>query len=198
MKLVLLHGWGFDASIWDAMRTALGPIETLTWDRGYFGSPRQAPIEGPYVTVGHSLGSLLLAADRPAGCAGLIAINGFDRFTGEGRVPMRLLDRMRARFAEAPGAVLDDFRERAGGQAHRGTVDADRLATDLDLLATLDAGDGMTPRLVLQGGQDPILPPAMRDQVFPGAARMTLADAGHLLPVSHPLWCADRIREVLQ
>jgi len=198
MKLLLLHGWGFDASIWDAMRAALAPIETLAWDQGYFGARHHARVAAPFIAVGHSLGSLLLAADPPAGCVGIIAINGFDRFAGEGLVATRLLDRMRARFADAPRAVLDDFRLRAGSGAHAGTIRADRLAADLDRLATMDARDGMTPRLVLHGGGDPILPAAMCEQVFAGAPRLTLAEAGHLLPVTHPGWCAARIREVLR
>jgi pimeloyl-[acyl-carrier protein] methyl ester esterase len=198
MKLVLLHGWGFDASIWDAIRAALAPIETLVWDQGYFGPRRHARVPAPFIAIGHSLGSLLLAADPPAGCVGLIAINGFDRFAGEGLVPMRLLDRMRARFADAPEAVLDDFRLRAGGAAHDGAINADRLAADLDRLATMDARGGMMPRLVLHGGGDPILPAEMLDQVFAGAPRLTRADAGHLLPVSHPGWCAARVRDVLR
>lgn len=197
MRLLFLHGWGFDAASWDAMRAALAPVETVAWDRGYFGEPRCAAIEPPFVAVGHSLGSLILAADPPAGCEGLIAINGFDRFAGDGRVAPRPLARMRARFGQAPGAVLDDFRLRAGGDRHHGPCDAVRLARDLDLLATLESRGATPPLLVLNGGEDAILPPAMRDRVFPGAPRLTLAGGGHLLPLTHPDWCADRVREAL-
>jgi len=197
MRLLFLHGWGFDASIWHGVRAALAPIETCAWDRGYFGAASQPDPGGPSIAIGHSLGSLLFAVAPPPGCVGFVAINGFDRFTGEGRVAPRLLDRMRARFAEAPDAVLDDFRLRAGGGAHQGTLVRECLAADLDRLATIDGRDGMMPQLVLQGGEDPILPAGMRDDVFAGTPRMTLAGAGHLLPVSHPDWCAARIRELL-
>jgi pimeloyl-[acyl-carrier protein] methyl ester esterase len=198
MKLLFLHGWGFDASIWDGVRTALAPIETFAWDRGYFGAPMHADIAAPFVAVGHSLGSLLLAADLPPGCTGMIAINGFDRFPGDGLVAPRLLDRMRARFAVSAGAVLDDFRSRAGGGAHAGAIDTARLAADLERLADIDARNGTKPRLVLHGDDDLILPPAMRAHVFAGVPRLTLAGGGHLLPLTHPDWCAERIREVLR
>jgi pimeloyl-[acyl-carrier protein] methyl ester esterase len=51
--------------------------------------------------------------------------------------------------------------------------------------------------LVLHGGADPILPPEMRATVFEGARRNTLAEGGHLLPITHPDWCAAQIRAIL-
>jgi pimeloyl-[acyl-carrier protein] methyl ester esterase len=197
VRLLFLHGWGFDAAIWDRVRAALAPIETVAWDRGYFGSPVRSEVDAPFIAVGHSLGSLILAADPPPGCSGLIAINGFDCFAGEGLVATRTLDRMRNRFTSAPEAVLADFRRRAGGQNHAAPIDQARLARDLDRLANDDARGKAQPRLVLHGGEDPILPPAMRDAVFPGAPRVTLAAGGHLLPLSHPEFCAGHIRAVL-
>ena len=197
MRLLFLHGWGFDASIWHKVRAALEPIETIAWNRGYFGSPVQPQVDTPFIAIGHSLGSLLLAADPPPGCSGLIVINGFDLFAGEGRVAPRTLDLMRRRFADAPESVLDTFRLRAGGQNHEGPIDQVQLARDLDRLATHDARGKAQPLLVLHGDEDPVLPPAMRATVFPGAPRATLAGGGHLLPVTHPESCAEHIRMVL-
>ncbi len=197
MKLLLLHGWGLDASLWDGLRRALAPLESVAWDRGYFGRPREQAIDEPVLAVGHSLGSLLLAAHPPPGGIGLIAINGFDRFAGDDAVPPRVTDRMRQRFAEAPHEVLDAFRARCGAAPFAGPIDVQRLADDLELLGTADATGVARPLLVLHGGADPILPSGMRAAVFAGARRETLADAGHLLPLTHPDWCADRIREAL-
>lgn len=197
MKLLFLHGWGFDAALWDGVRAALAPIETIAWDRGYLGLPHDEPVDGPVLAIGHSLGSLILAADPPPGCVGLVAINGFDRFVGDDLVPRRVIDRMRRRFAEAPGEVLDAFRARCGAIAAEGPIDERRLADDLDLLATGDVREAPLPLLVLHGGADPILPPDAHAGLFPGAPRETLAGAGHLLPLTHPDWCAPRIRSVL-
>lgn len=197
MRLLFLHGWGFDASLWDGVRRALAPLPSFTWDRGYFGPPCEEPAGAPIVAIGHSLGSLILAAAPPPGCIGLIAINGFDRFAGDGAVPRRVIDRMRRRFGEAPAEVLNAFRARCGGAPFDGAIEGQRLAHDLDRLATADARDAARPLLVLHGGADQILPPEMRAAVFADAPRETLADGGHLLPLTHPEWCATLIRTVL-
>ena len=201
MKLLFLHGWGFDAAMWSAVRRLLAPIASVALDRSYFGAPCDepggVPPAGPLLAIGHSLGSLILASDPPPGCVGLVAINGFDRFAGEGAVPSRTLERMQRRFDEAPAEVLDAFRARCGAQPHAGTLVGRRLADDLDRLATADARGRTLPRLVLHGASDPILPAAMRQATFAGAEREELAGAGHLLPITHPEWCAARIRAVL-
>jgi pimeloyl-[acyl-carrier protein] methyl ester esterase len=219
MKLLFLHGWGFDASLWDGVRAALPDHDALNWDRGYFGATSADPVTEPVLAVGHSMGAMLLAG--MPGIAGLVAVNGFDRFVGEDAVPPRVVDRMRTRYAEAPREVLGDFRRRIGAGAAPDHIEVQTLAADLDLLASSDfsrhweeRGDEAIHRrngcssgllrsasndegkrmLVLQGGADPLLPEAMRESVFAGAPRETLAGAGHLLPLTHPLWVADRIR----
>jgi pimeloyl-[acyl-carrier protein] methyl ester esterase len=197
VKLLFLHGWGFDATFWNEVRAALAPMASVVWDRGYFGATSQEEVQGKLVAIGHSLGSLLLAADPPPGCTDIIAINGFDRFIGDGLLEPRLLDRMRLRFSISPTAVIDEFRRRVGGACNQGKMNVTRLAADLDLLKTVDARGGLLPRLVLHGATDDLLPRSMREKVFTGARRVTLAAGGHLLPLSHPRWCADRIREVV-
>jgi len=215
MRLLFLHGWGLDASLWDGARAALPDYETVAMDRGYFGPAAAAPVEGPVLAVGHSLGAMLLA-----GISGLVAVNGFDRFAGEDAVPVRVVERMRRRFGEAPAEVLADFRARIGAGPAPERIDANRLAADLEILANTSSprrkpgpmgGDavssssgphpwvpafaGATERvLVLHGGADPLLPAPMRDAVFAGAPRETLAEGGHLLPLTHPEWVAARIR----
>lgn len=193
MRLVFLHGWSLDVSLWDAVRAALPEHETVALDRGYFGAPVMETPGGPFIAIGHSLGALLLA-DMP-GAIGLVAINGFDRFAGEGAAAPRVVDRMRRRFAEAPTEVLADFRARIGAPPAPESIDSQRLGADLDLLAEADVRHVARPRtLVLHGDADPLLPAPMRDAVFAGAPRETMADGGHLLPLTHPQWLADRIR----
>lgn len=193
MRLLFLHGWGLDASLWVDVRAALPEYETTAWDRGYFGLASSEPIEGPVLAIGHSLGAMLLAGIP--GITGLIAVNGFDRFAGEDAVPPRVVERMRKRFAEAPAEVLADFRARIGAPPAANDLEPETLAVDLATLAVADACGTKRPRtLVLHGGADPLLPAPMRETVFAGAPRETLAEAGHLLPLTHPQWVADRIR----
>ncbi|MDH7640771.1 alpha/beta fold hydrolase [Sphingomonas oryzagri] len=216
MRLLFLHGWGLDANLWDGVRAALPEFETVAWDRGYFGAASADPVAGPVVAVGHSLGAMLLAGrfDR------LVAVNGFDRFTGENAVPPRVVERMRKRFGEAPREVLADFRARIGAETPPERIDAASLAADLETLASNNArhceersdeaihmrgarsdgllryarNDGERDVLILQGGADPLLPAAMRASTFAGARRETLAEGGHLLPLTHPQWVADHLR----
>ncbi|TVV71365.1 alpha/beta fold hydrolase [Sphingomonas solaris] len=194
--LLLLHGWGFDARLWDGVRAALPGVAAVAWDRGYFGAALTPEVAGPVVAVGHSLGAMLLAACLPADVP-LVAINGFDRLAGEGAVPPRVIDRMRARLAQAPVAVLDEFRLRCGAPAATRLPDTDALADDLDRLATMTVPRDGREVLVLHGAADPILPPDMRATTFAGARRETHPDAGHLLPLTHPGWCAEQIAALL-
>lgn len=193
--LLFLHGWGFDSSVWDTLRAALPEFESVVWDRGYFDAPAAPDINGPVLAIGHSLGALLLAVGAPRRSIGLVAINGFDRFAGDEGVPPRIVERMRRRFTEAPAEVLADFRARCGADDAPALHNAEMLAADLELLAEADARDVFSaPILALHGADDPILPSQMRGSVFAGAVRETFPEAGHLLPLTHSGWCADRIR----
>ncbi|HET8613599.1 MAG TPA: alpha/beta hydrolase [Sphingomonas sp.] len=197
MRLLLHHGWGFDARLWEPLRAALPGIEAAAVDRGYFGDRVEAPGGGgPWLAVGHSLGAAMLLADPPPGCVGLVAINGFDRFTGEGATPERVLERMQTRFEEAPDEVLTAFRARCGAPPAPVIVDHGRLAADLALLAAIDLRGRRAPFpiLSLQGAADPILRPDLRAEAFAGATIVQHPQAGHLLPLTHAEWCADRIR----
>jgi len=198
MKLLLLHGWGFDASLWDGMRVLLPEFDTVLWDRGYFGPPGCEAPEGEFLAVGHSLGSLLLALDPLPRCVGLVAVNGFDRFVGPDRVPARVVARMRERFAVRPAEVLRDFRMRCGAESAPDIFDHARLSKDLELLADGNAAASRTATVtVLHGSDDSLLPAIMRDGVFPNSPRATCPGGGHLLPLTHPHWCATQVREVM-
>jgi len=190
--LLLLHGWGFDSTMWRDMSALLPAFRLTSWDRGYFGAPTMPAAEPPLIAVGHSLGALVLAAHLPMSVP-LVAINGFDRFTGEDAIAFRVLARMRRRFAQAPAVVLDEFRERCGAPPAASAFDEAVLAADLNQLSTARVADYGRRMLVLHGAADPILPPAMRQAVFAGAPRAIHAGAGHLLPVTHPAWCAEQI-----
>ncbi len=191
--LLLLHGWGFDASFWDALTDLLPEFTTARWDRGYFGVPQRAAVPPDMLAVGHSLGAMILAHELPAQVP-LIAINGFDRFAGDDAVAPRLVERMRTRFDQAPATVLNDFRRRCGADAIARPLDTDVLGDDLALLARADP-PRLPPRrtLVLQGGKDPILPRELREHAFVGSVRVACNDGGHLLPLTHPRFCAAQI-----
>ena len=193
MKLVLLHGWGGDAGLWDAVVPWLPGFDVARLDRGYFGPPTpcEQP-EGRVVAVGHSLGAQWLARAWPD--VPLVAINGFDRFCGPDAVPPRVLARMQARFAQSPEAVLADFRQRIGMAPAPPIASPDALAQDLALLADESPAPARrAPLLVLQAQDDPLLPEVLRAHTFGAVPARVSADGGHLLPLTQPAWCAAQI-----
>jgi pimeloyl-[acyl-carrier protein] methyl ester esterase len=206
VKLIFVHGWGFDSSIWDELAQNFsdrGHSDCGFSERGYFGAPGEPELVGDFVAVTHSFGTMrFLAASRP-GCRGIVAINGFDRFTATGDftgVAARMVERMIARFGDAPDDLLSDFRKRCGSDASFGAIDGALLLEDLTALRDGDCRSEAArcgqPILSLQGACDPILPPAMREAVFAGAARCErriLESGGHLLPLQEPATCADAI-----
>lgn len=207
-RLLLIHGWGFDPTFWDAFRAVLPELPALAADLGYFGPASRPEPGGPVVVVGHSTGALLALRSPPADCLALVAINGFDHFvslTGAIGVAPRLLDRMITRLPVDPVGTVADFRRRCGDDSSFGVPDPAQLAEHLQLLRVADermrAGAWAMPLLHLSGDHDPILPPELRAEAFAAAPRLIHAchpEAGHLLPVTHPAWCAEQLRNLVQ
>ncbi len=196
--LLLVHGWGFDASFWAPLQAALAPRETLAWDLGFFGEPACPPLPAgrPVVAVGHSFGLLWLAERFPAGWPALVSINGFSRFCAGPDFPVgiapKLIERMIGRFAAAPETVYRDFMARFGVTAPPPPFLAQqRLADGLSGLRQWDARGRMVA-LALAGRNDPLLSVSMTEQCFAGTA-IAWHEGGHLLPREDPQWCAERL-----
>lgn len=200
--LRFLHGWGFDADFWDDVRNLLPQWRAEIDDRGYFGSPRTISADEPNIVVAHSFGTMRALRASPAGCKGLVAINGFERFSARGSSPgvaPRILDAMIAKFDRAADAVLADFRLRCGSPMPFGVIDPIPLREDLLALRDLDCtGTRLDlPILSLQGAADPVLSPAMRETAFRSATQVQRREhpaGGHLLPLTEPAYCAAAIR----
>lgn len=199
-----MHGWGFDAAIWSELVRLLPEFDFALADQGYFGSPATARPEAPCIAVTHSMGAMLVLADPPPACRGLVVFNGFDCFVAQDGFPgvaSRIVERMVNQFESRPEAVLADFRRRCGGSPAAGPLDRLRLAQDLRRLRDGDLRAATSrwslPLLSVHGGQDPILPPAMRGQAFASApllAKVTRESGGHLLPQSDAAFCAAELR----
>ncbi|NPD66517.1 alpha/beta hydrolase [Lichenicola cladoniae] len=195
------HGWGSSASIWGPMRAALPEAQTAVIERGYFGAtPSWPTVPTGYIGVGHSAGTLDLLGDRPAGCIGLIAINGFSRFSQApdfaSGVPMRVLDRMLLRLAADPVGTVTAFRVRCGTDGgFSGAPRPDRLEQGLHALRDRDARAAAADLklLALAGRLDPIVSPTMTVASFDRSTILWNEAAGHLLPLTHPDWCAGQL-----
>lgn len=203
-RFLFAHGWSFDASFWNAVRDRLPGAFTETVERGYLGAaPRWPAVPAGCIAVGHSAGMLDLLAELPAGCRGLVAINGFTRFASAPDfphgVPDRLLIRMLARLAADPASVVSEFRTRCGGVPDQaGALHLDRLQHGLlrlrrhDARCRLDASGLQV--LALAGGLDPVATPEMTRDCFDAAATRWHPAGGHLLPLTDPDWCAAQLQ----
>lgn len=204
MRFFFVHGWGFDTTLWDRLAPLLPEWPSDRLDRGYFGQFQEPSPTTPFVAVAHSFGAMLMLRGMPAECRGLIAINGFERFSAtpnRAGVAPRVLDRMIARFDEDAPAVLAEFRRRCGWMAPFQNIERERLRQDLRTLRDGDyreqAARFARPILSVQGGADPILPTGLRESAFASASVVNYATSpggGHLLPVTDPDFCANQIR----
>ncbi|MEJ2409301.1 MAG: alpha/beta fold hydrolase [Novosphingobium sp.] len=203
MKLLLAHGWGFDRHFWEPLAALLPEWEHVIDDRGYFGTPLAPAVEGPCLAVTHSFGTMRVLADPPPGLVGLVAINGFERFTalpGKPGIPVRVVDRMLRRFEADPRGVLAEFRKTCGCMEPFGEIDPEPLRADLLRLRDSRPSLLQVPLLTVHGGQDPLLPADMREAGFPGkhTTRLHQEAAGHLLPLEQPALCAEAVKGFIE
>ncbi|WP_404482630.1 alpha/beta fold hydrolase [Novosphingobium sp. BL-52-GroH] len=203
MRLLFAHGWGFDRHFWTPLAALLGQWPQDLDDRGYFGAPATPRIEGPCIAVTHSFGTMRVLSAPPPGLAGIVAINGFERFTavaGRAGVPLRVLDRMLRRFEIEPRPVLAEFRRTCGSDEPFGAIEAEPLHADLLRLRDAAPPIPRLPVLALHGGRDPLLSEAMRDGTFAGAdvRRLVHGAGGHLLPIEAPELCAAAVRGMVE
>ncbi|MEQ8194302.1 MAG: alpha/beta hydrolase [Rhodospirillales bacterium] len=205
VAFVFVHGWGFDAGFWDGVRAHLPEAETLTVDLGFRGPAEglKAMPPGRTVAVGHSLGFLWLLHEKPFAWDGLVSINGFAKFTASDGFPSgidgRMVARMKDKIRTTPEAVVADFLGACGHADPPDTLapaalDPAALERGLDWLMAWDGRAALQGEtvLALAGRADPIVPPDLSEASF--GRNLQWHEGGHLLPVTAPAWCADRLR----
>ncbi|MDD5247381.1 MAG: hypothetical protein PHY45_00250 [Rhodocyclaceae bacterium] len=209
-RLTLVHGWGYDATLWREVLPLLAGLDVEVADLGYFGRPTlPAACAAPRVAVGHSLGALWWLALSDLPWRTLVAINAFPRFTAAPDFPQgvapRVLDRMRKRFAVAPATVLVDFQAMCGNSGPLLPLDTAPLAAGLQILASCDGRAAWAARgadiHALAGRGDAVVPAALTEvagAALPAGRLRWVDDGGHLLPLSHPQACAELIRSALE
>jgi pimeloyl-ACP methyl ester carboxylesterase len=201
-RILLVHGWSFDASLWTPLRSAEPDHEWFTMDLGYFGRPRLVVPPDLDLVVGHSFGCMW-AMEHP-GLDGipLVAVNGFPRFSASADfphgTPLRVLDRMLKRLGEAPEEVLAAFHARCGTTPPPGEPQLPRLVADLRRMRDGDARSTFhrQPVLALAAADDPLVSGALARTAFGGRLRM-LPAGGHALPLTRTGAVADALREGL-
>ena len=201
-RILLIHGWCLQDSLWTGVIEALAGHRCHTLDFGYFGHPRMEIPEGIDLAVGHSFGCLwAMQAPQLEGIP-LLAVNGFHRFSAAPDfphgTPTRVLERMLRRLAEAPEEVTQAFLLRCGAPPPPSSPDVPRLKEDLERLLHDDARHvrGRQPTGALSADDDPLLPVAMSESMFPGILQR-LPQGGHLLPLTAPRTVALFIQKSL-
>lgn len=203
MRIAFLHGWSGDRTLWGELIPRLSEFDCRADDRGYFGEPVE--VCEADIVVAHSFGTMRALMAPPAGMRALVTVNGFDCFATRADfaagVSPRVLARMQARFDVAPLETVSEFRARCGALPPERPLDPLPLAQDLARLGQDDArGLWHGPLVVIHGGGDPIVPPAMQAETFadrPDATRLTLPEHGHLAPLTAALTCAAAIRDLI-
>lgn len=205
-ELILMHGWGYDATLWDNVASHLAPLTVTKLEAGYFGAaPFLTLPTRPFIAIGHSAGGQWFLQQDLSDCRAVILINSFTRFTRgvdfpHGQAPA-ILTRMSRRLAIAPRDVTSTFRKNIGDSSTFNNPMTDRLVTGLADLAACDAryqARIMAPPLyALAGSDDPLVPPALSRACFEDLHHLAWAEGGHVLPRTQPHLCARFIRNIL-
>jgi pimeloyl-[acyl-carrier protein] methyl ester esterase len=202
MHFVLVHGWGFNASIWTPLMAQLGDAETTVVDLGFIdGADHSSDTDWPdnAIAVGHSLGVLWLLKQERARYRGLVSIQGFDRYCPH--VPKARVVALKRGIDRDPAGTMEAFWRSCGapGFAPPSALNSDRLREGLDWLIQWDAEDARKslrcPGLSLATQDDFIVPLAMTETIWGKKNVVWLPEGGHVLPIRFPEWCAAHVVE---
>lgn len=204
MKLVFVHGWGCHAGVWSELVTRLPAHEPVLIDLGFVrGGPKGASaMPEDSLCIGHSFGVIWLLKHGPRRMKGLVSIAGFDAF---GRyVPEEVIPSMREGLIRDPHAQMRQFWQMCGyGEGPGPGIDTGALRAGLDWLGAWDESERArnldAPIMALAARDDPIVRPPMTEGSWGnGKADLRwLEQGGHMLPLTHPDWCAGQISEFI-
>lgn len=204
MKLIFIHGWAVDSSLWDGICALLPDFKCEFIDRGYFGKPTTTNNNEPSILVGHSLG-FVHGLQMRSNWRGWIAINSFPRFVKTdnllGCTSAVELREIGVRLKKNTERTVRDFHSFILTTTPQGTIDAEALQAGLDELRDKDVGTmaaEISPGLVIASKNDPLVPIATSEVLAKDKDIVWHETSGHILPQSDPAFCAKAIREFME
>ncbi len=202
--IVFIHGWGFNGSIWREISAYLPDISRSSIELGFVGEAARGPqvIPDNAIIVAHSLGVLWALRHLPKQPAGLVSICGFDRFSPP--VPRGDLLIMKRGLKKNQMVQMSHFWRACGvapfAQAEQ--LNQSALIEGLDGLMNWDARkqlENLTcPVHVLAALDDEIVSKRMACDIWGEEKINWSKNGGHGLPLTHPKWCADQIKQFVE
>lgn len=199
---VFVHGWGTDPDFWERLRPHFPKKQSHFLNLGFIGHDQRienhkAPSDSKRVYITHSLGTLWALKNKVADIDVLIAINGFYRFKSFS--DERSLQAMKLRLERDPIPQMGDFWKKCGITKDKADLNLQRLQEGMVWISKISAakelGAYAKPVLCLCGDADPILDQDIMKKEWSGFPIKTLMGGGHIMPWSHPEWCANTIKE---
>jgi pimeloyl-[acyl-carrier protein] methyl ester esterase len=204
MQIVFVHGWGFNAEIWQGIISHLPDRNVATIDLGFVASEAKSLSSLPKnsVIIGHSLGVLWSLMHMPARPVALISLCGFDRFSPP--VPKRQLEIMKRGLKRNPEAQMTSFWRSCDITSYAApeALNQEKLDEGLDWLMNWNAHAELVnlscPVHVIAARDDKIVPEEMSCNIWQKQDIDWSPEGGHALPLTHPGWCADQIKSYLK
>lgn len=202
---IFVHGWGTDPDFWGRLRPYFPEKQSHFLNLGFIGSYKRkenhrAPDGSKHVYITHSLGALWTLKNKVSDIDVLIVINGFYRFGSFS--DERNLRVMRLRLERDPIPQMGDFWTKCGIINDYNHLNLQRLQEGLIWISSLNAAKELSslskPVLCLCGDADPILDCNIMKKAWSGFPVKTLIGGGHIMPWSHPEWCAKTIKEFVR
>lgn len=197
-SVVFVHGWAMCSDMWSGVSTAFSNHEKI--DLGFVGRDfnKGTVTKDKAVFITHSAGTLYALRHHADQMSALISINGFASF--KTFADERTLRKMKAQLLRDPVSQRQDFWNNCGltGQP-KGAANIARLQEGLDWLQDWDEtqmlSDLKIPVLSLAGAQDMIAPIDVMKDAWKNFELKIMEDGAHVLPVTHPKWCVEKIRD---
>ncbi len=192
-----------DSDIWKDISKYFPKEQSHFIDLGFVGNGDNVadiPKGGKKIFITHSLGTLWAVKHHADNMAGLVSINGFADFSNF--VDKRDLITMQRQLKRNPKQQMQDFWDMINLKNDLDpSLNIDKLHEGLQWLINWDMSAKLSdlniPILSLMGGADPLLPLNTMEKEWSDTNIKTIENGGHILPLSHPKWCAEEIKKFI-